>query len=1271
MQPQISPQKTCVGRELELSRLSELYRAASEEGERLALLLGPAGIGKSAILAEFRGRVRLAGGVVLEGRCEPGRPFGPFAEIVERALRFLSEVGREPTTDLADLACQGQCHRLWYQHTGHSMREAVDSISVGDSTFLPHVRDVAVIEKRLRFFDALRGLLRDVASVRAPVVMLHDLERADHGTTQLLSFLLDSSGPWGHGVAPERQLRALFVASVRSDADRPLDGLAPIGGHAATESIEVGKLDVEGVRAYLQSPTTVAHVLERTGGSPEAIDLLLDGDPLTPKSRVERRMESFSPSARALVEALAVLERPTDLETLARIADQTPGRDIRREVDGSTLVVQSIVDGAILFSFAREADREQAYAMLSEERRRTLHGRCVDAHAARAGHEEEAAKHALLAGDLERVVPLALGAARSLSASHAQGEAAALLERVCESFDDAPMELREQLAELYRAAGDYKRGLVHAQAVRHIAPESARATRRVGELLTLAGRLDDAAEMLEGARRLAAASEDPAAVTEVEALLAELHYQRASYVEAREWAEKALAGALAHDELMLVLSARNTLGKLALVQRDATTAVTLFEESQMLAADAGLGHLEAQALTNLGVARLRRQELTLAEEAFESAIEVAERVSDTRDRAIATENLAVLAHLRRDYARAQSHYHEAVSLLKRLGNRAMLARVAINLGELYLSLGELSRARTLCDFSTHVGGGGLPPSVRGEGLILRGRIDAASGYQADARASFEAALETYRRLGEARVTDAVIELCRVSLEDGDVVTARARLTELPVQESPKKAAEVALLAVEVERAAGGDTLSAARRALELAEEAGDDELLLPALTRLARALHDARDLNEASRAIERAEQVDERLSERVPEEALHGWQTRAARGELTEVQALVAHAWNTTRDSSPPSARRARISSTPPARKLDRQRAMWAERYPNLVGGSSSLTAILAMLDKVAPTDALVLVRGESGTGKELIAEALHNNSPRADKPLVKVNCAALVETLLLSELFGHERGAFTGANARKKGRFELADGGTIFLDEIGDISPKTQVALLRVLQEREFERVGGTQKIHVDVRIIAATHRDLESMVKEGTFREDLYYRLRGVMLEMPPLRKRMDDLPALAEALLRRIAEERGDTQKVLSREAQRLLSAHNWPGNVRELENVLRSATLFADTPLLSPEDFAAFAGMFAISDPEPQTAVNAEPLADVASSTIFEDLVYDRVRGGDHSLLELKKVIERECIVRALEETEGNITRAAKLLGMKRPRLSQLVKQYGLNSNQGEA
>jgi transcriptional regulator with GAF, ATPase, and Fis domain len=336
-------------------------------------------------------------------------------------------------------------------------------------------------------------------------------------------------------------------------------------------------------------------------------------------------------------------------------------------------------------------------------------------------------------------------------------------------------------------------------------------------------------------------------------------------------------------------------------------------------------------------------------------------------------------------------------------------------------------------------------------------------------------------------------------------------------------------------------------------------------------------------------------------------------------------------------------------------------RHAAIVGSSPGIQQVLAVIEKVAMHDTIVLVRGESGTGKELVAEAIHSASPRASKPLVKVNCAALVETLLLSELFGHERGAFTGAQARKKGRFELADGGTLFLDEIGDISPKTQVALLRVLQEREFERVGGTQAIRVDVRIVCATHRDLEKMVREGTFREDLYYRLRGVTVDMPPLRRRLSDLPVLAARLLGRIAEERGETPRTLSDAALALLAQHRWPGNIRELENVLRSATLFAEGAELDASDLAAFAESFLPAEARPEPATGTEGPRSAAD---IEHLVYERVRQGATSLFEMKKNLERECIVRALEETNGNITRAAALLGMKRPRLSQLVKEYEL-------
>jgi DNA-binding NtrC family response regulator len=268
------------------------------------------------------------------------------------------------------------------------------------------------------------------------------------------------------------------------------------------------------------------------------------------------------------------------------------------------------------------------------------------------------------------------------------------------------------------------------------------------------------------------------------------------------------------------------------------------------------------------------------------------------------------------------------------------------------------------------------------------------------------------------------------------------------------------------------------------------------------------------------------------------------------------------------------------------------------------------------------------------------------------VSCGALVDSLLLSELFGHERGAFTGALARRKGRFELADGGTLFLDEIGDISAQTQVALLRVLQTHEFDRVGGTQPVRVDVRVLAATHRDLEGMVAAGRFREDLYYRLKGIEIELPPLRRRIEDLPDLVQHFLARVAEERRTAAKSFTPAALELLARHPWPGNIRELENVVRSVTLFADGAI-DARDLTEYVG--ARPTPAPARSVPAPQ----AHGDVYAWAVANHV-----SLRELKRQIEVDCIRQALAECGGNITRAAQRLGMKRPRLSQLIKEHGL-------
>src|SRR5215203_1041664 len=238
--------------------------------------------------------------------------------------------------------------------------------------------------------------------------------------------------------------------------------------------------------------------------------------------------------------------------------------------------------------------------------------------------------------------------------------------------------------------------------------------------------------------------------------------------------------------------------------------------------------------------------------------------------------------------------------------------------------------------------------------------------------------------------------------------------------------------------------------------------------------------------------------------------------------------------------------------------------FDSIIGSSGALKRVLGIVQKVARSNTTVLIRGETGTGKELIAGAIHHNSLRASRSFVKVNCAALQENLLESELFGHEKGAFTSADRQRIGRFEQADGGSLFLDEIGDMSPSTQAKILRVLQEHEFERLGGTRTLRVDVRLVTATNRDLASMVAQGTFREDLYYRLNVVSVETPPLRDRKDDIPELAEFFVKRFATELKKRVDTSHPEAQKLLMRHNWPGNIRELENVIERAVLLADGP-----------------------------------------------------------------------------------------------------------
>ena len=342
--------------------------------------------------------------------------------------------------------------------------------------------------------------------------------------------------------------------------------------------------------------------------------------------------------------------------------------------------------------------------------------------------------------------------------------------------------------------------------------------------------------------------------------------------------------------------------------------------------------------------------------------------------------------------------------------------------------------------------------------------------------------------------------------------------------------------------------------------------------------------------------------------------------DLRQVRTLLARAVE---------ARRLRLENVQLHQRLDEKYG-----FSNIIGQSAAMQAVFERIRTVVDTRVPVLIQGPSGTGKELVANALHNLSPRKNRPFIKVNCAALTETLLESELFGHEKGSFTGAIQRKKGRFELADGGTLFLDEISEMSPATQAKLLRVLQEFEFERVGGTETLQVDVRLIAATNRELKRRVEEGQFREDLYYRLNVVPIHLPPLKDRQEDIPLLISAFLERLTREHHKRIDEVEPEVTRALIQHDWPGNVRELQNVVENMVLMTKGRTLSRASL-----------PEEIGGTRSEAGGDVPLGLSLDEL-------------------ERRAIRRNLALNDGNRRKTAEMLGIPLRSLYRKIERYGL-------
>ncbi len=1227
----------CIGREAELSELRALYDACvAERTARVAIILGPPGIGKTRLTTELHRRFRTAGIPTFEGACrEGGATYQPILELAHSALAYLgnvlgdlgSESGRLARIAEVAQVLRGQGAILG----GRSPRGRRGALQI--------VRDGH--DQRGLFFEEVRHMLAELGRPRPPAILVSDLHLADSATQALVAYLARTLAP-APGLALDEDFCGLIVAT--SHADEPPDWAAEAAAHV----IRLRGLDPDGVRAFLAAPAVVERFLRASDGVPRRLQSLVE-NPVD--AALPDRIAALSPAAARLVRALAVYGRPAGAAFIERLAarlaaeDETLGAELHaQELAASPLLIRSVVGGELRLGFASSAERQGAVRSVHPDESVRLHRAVGEALLTTPGVDDPAAcaEHLLTGHAGETAVDLALTAGEALERSFAYERAAALYARALAATarPDVAAQLEERLADLYELLGDYARALEIVARLGARQPDDAAVQARLGHLHLLRDEFAAAKVALAGARELAVAAGALAIETAVMADLAEACFLEGSHDDAIAAARAALeraAGAVQPEAARPRIAARNTLGKVFLERGEYGHAAHLFGENLDEARLAGLPFEVSRALVNLGVAAIRQGEYAAAEAHYREGLAAAREHGDLRHRAFCLQNLGVMAQWRRDYTAALRYAQEAVQAFKRLGNRPRLGWVAVDLGDLYCDLGDVRRAEAMADLAGRLLGDVAAPHAFLE--TLRGRIALEKGDRARARAILDEALVAASRVGNAdAVNYTLLGLARVELADEDGAAAVTRLAGVMQPCSPWVLAQVLVLRGEARllegslEAAQADLLAAERASAEL----GDDEGRLRAAAVRAQAAERLGDARAAREAMRLARDLDVKLRARVPADFAEMY------GREPWRQALAAEP--------------RRAQTAPPARPT-------GTRFPRIVGRGAEIAHVLEMIERVAPHDSLVLIRGESGTGKELVAEAIHDLSPRRGRPFVKVNCGALVETLLLSELFGHERGAFTGAMSRRKGRFELADGGTLFLDEIGDISPQTQVALLRVLQTHEFERVGGTQPIRVDVRILCATNRDLEAMVAGGRFREDLYYRLKGIEIDLPPLRQRGGDIPDLARCFLARVAEERGAVPKQLTPSAVEALCRYPWPGNVRELENVIRSVTLFTDGDEIDVKHLHEYLGAAAArpvagatrdSGREPPAAMREpEPAAGY----------YEAISGGI-SLRELKRKIELECITRALAETGGNITRAAERLGMKRPRLSQLLKEHGI-------
>lgn len=1087
---------------------------------------------------------------------------------------------------------------------------------------------------------------------------------------------------------PDRMESSLvFVGDVpESVADADVD----------VQTVDVSESARATIRERLTSDNVVDQFIASTGGDPRQLEALLESLPEDCESFWTFRYRQLERPEQRILELLAVAGEPISIESLRRSFEAL-------EVDGEFsqkvrwLTDEGFVDrpieaGTVQLQLEDAAFRRALREDLEDSDRAVLHG--VLAESALDAQLQEAsdrflAEHFLAAGRIERGFEFGMRAARRLHGEHALEEAREMFDRLleCAPEEADAREIRNYLLDIHSALGNPDAALEHAEKLKEQADDRCSWGRLVckeGKIRVQAGRYEAADEDFETVCEELEEGEAPGARASATFGRAESLYLRGRHDDAGELVERAIEqveAALEEDgevpdlERTLVV-AENLKGRIQIVRGELDAAQELFEKNYAEARSRGWKRERDRAEINLAVVELHHGD-------YASALETLEELRsrspgpEGSQRTSLLVNLGVAAQHKGDYEDALEHYRSALREAQRGDFDYGVGLAAYNLAAALEDLGAYEQCLTLLerierrqvDDNRNLFMGAAPESLRAKALMEQGEA-------ARALEVLDAVdLEENDEVSAGLRADAFLNAAHSHIQLGQLEEAQERLEAFEVPEETTRRncveglersaeARIALETGELERAE-----QLGQEAADLLRDGGYFQDAIRASVIRLRALRELDRTGEAESLVERRLTDYHEYADRVPEKYLDRFFSIPAYRELVEASRTLLG------DVPEPYRRyvdagRDDTGSGDVPDPSDEAYRQWRSRYSEIVGEDDRLLKIFRRIDQVAESESPVLIQGDSGTGKELIAEAIHRHGSGSEgEPFVKVNCGAFVDNLLLSELFGHEKGAFTGAVEQKVGRFEQADGGTIFLDEIGEISKKAQVALLRVLQEGEFERVGGTETRQVDVRVICATNRDLEAAVESGEFRLDLYYRLKGVLLELPPLHDRKQDIPRLVRHFAKSHVPE-GESPKAFSRDVMEFLASYTWPGNIRELKNFVRSILLFVDGETVEMEHLRDFRDFFSegeveLDPPEIDYDVPAEEyddLEDEAAGESFEDaedaLVQEIVSDG-RDLSELKERIEYESIRRALRETGGNITQAAEILKMTRPRLSQIV------------